>query len=183
MAGRPRQQASEALRKSEMPVRVFTAWGEAFMTRMPRWASLALLSCAACATSSPPEPDRMAGSVTAWEDAKFFSVQPDQPDGPELAVLWGDPRTGPSAMHIRLRKGPVPMHVHSSDYHLVVVQGTMKHWGPNETEDQVRPLGPGSYWFQPGNAAHAESCLSETCVAFAVWAGRLDGRPAETVRK
>jgi quercetin dioxygenase-like cupin family protein len=153
------------------------------MTGIARGASLAVLACAACATDSIREPGRPAGVVTAWEDAKFVAVVPGRPDSPEFAVLWGDPRTGPSAMHIRLRKGALPMHVHSSDYHLVVLQGTLKHWEPGETEDQARPLGPGSHWFQPGNVPHADSCLSETCVAYLVWSGPHDGRPAETAGK
>lgn len=39
-------------------------------------------------------------------------------------------------------------------------------------------LGPGSYWFQPGEAAHGDSCLGDTCTMFITWAGKRDGRLA-----
>jgi quercetin dioxygenase-like cupin family protein len=121
--------------------------------------------------------------VTAFEDAKFVAVVPGRPDSPEIAVLWGDPAAGPSAMFIRVKKGPLPMHTHSSDYHLLVVQGIVKHWSAEETEEDAKPLGPGSYWFQPGNEAHADSCLSDECLAYLVWSGKQDGRRAEPRRK
>ena len=66
-----------------------------------------------------------------------------------------------------------------ADYHLVLVRGTMKHWAAGETEDKAKPLGPGSYWFQPGGQAHADSCLSEECLMFVSWAGKRDARLAE----
>ena len=41
-----------------------------------------------------------------------------------------------------------------------------------------RPLGPGSFWYQPAEQAHADSCLSEQCVMFIQWAGPRDARRA-----
>ena len=141
-----------------------------------------LFVCGACANVTHDRtPSPMI--VVAYEDAKFIPVDPGRPDSPEIAVLWGDPRTGPSAMLIRLRKGPQPMHTHSSDYHLVVLQGVVKHWSADETESDAKPLGPGSYWFQPGNEAHADSCVSDVCVAHLVWSGKQDGQLAEPRRK
>ncbi len=117
-------------------------------------------------------------TVVAFEDARFVPVRPDRPEGPRIAVLWGDPGTGPSAMLLKLKKGPIPAHVHSNDYHLAVLQGTMKHWGEGETEATARPLGPGSYWFQPGNAIHWEACVTDECLLHIVWSGRQDARLA-----
>ena len=55
------------------------------------------------------------------QDAKFAPVDPTQPDGPQMAVLWGDPAKGPSAMLLKFKKGSNPLHIHNSDYHLVLV--------------------------------------------------------------
>ena len=134
-----------------------------------------------CACSSVPQyEDRPQPTVvTAFEDAKFVPVDPGRSDSPQIAVLWGEPSTGPSAMLIRVKKVTLPMHTHSSAYHLLVLQGASKHWNADQTETAVKPLGPGSYWFQPGNEPHADACLSDECVWYLVWAGKRDGKLAE----
>lgn len=114
--------------------------------------------------------------VVPFGEARFVPVRPELPNSPEIAVLSGDPTTGPSAMLMRLRSGPIPMHTHTNDYHLVVLQGTMKHWGPEETEATAEPLEPGSYWFQPGKQPHAELCLTDTCLLHIVWEGKQDAQ-------
>lgn len=148
-----------------------------------RTAFAALLVCAGCASVGVEKPRSHEMVVVAFEDAKFVPLTPGRAGSPEIAVLWGDPRTGPSAMFIRLGKGPVPMHTHSSDYHLVVLKGVVKHWSADETAEDVKPLGPGSYWFQPANVAHGDSCLTDECVAHLVWYGKHDGKPAEPRRR
>jgi quercetin dioxygenase-like cupin family protein len=76
------------------------------------------------------------------------------------------------------------MHLHSADYHLLVVEGTMKHWLRGASVADARSLGPGSYWFQPGGQVHADACLSESCLVFLVWSGQRDGKlaPPEPAR-
>ena len=140
---------------------------------------LALLTglCAGCAVVNPAPPERVM-VVTPFEEAVFVPVNPDLPEGPQLSVLWGDPATGPSAMLLRLKRGPIPLHTHSSDYHLVVLRGTMKHWGEGQLEAGAKPLGPGSYWFQPGDKVHGDSCLTDDCLVHVVWAGKRDGKLA-----
>ena len=118
--------------------------------------------------------------VVPLESATFVPVVAHLPDGPRMAVLWGDPNTGPSAVLLEMKKGAVPLHVHTADYHLVVIEGTMNHWGAGQTEADAKPLQPGSYWFQPGNLPHADSCLSDRCVMQVVWSARRDGKLAES---
>lgn len=138
-----------------------------------RAAVLLSVGISACATSEPaanaPEP-----VTVGYEDARFTLVSEAHPNGPQWAVLWGDPATGPSAMLLKLVPGPVPLHVHSSDYHLVVLSGSMKHWGEEETEEASPVLGPGSYWFQPGGRIHGDACLSDECLVHIVWQDKRD---------
>jgi hypothetical protein len=61
----------------------------------------------------------------------------------------------------------------------VVIKGTMKHWDKQHPEGEVKPMGPGGYWFQPGNEAHGDSCLSEECVMYVQWMGKRDTRAAQ----
>jgi quercetin dioxygenase-like cupin family protein len=127
--------------------------------------------------------DKKQVAKTPFQDAKFVPINPAQPDGPQLAVLWGDPEKGPSAMLLKFKKGGGPLHIHTSDYHLVVLQGTMSHWIKGEQESDAKPLGPGSYWFQPGNQAHGNSCLTDECVMFIKWEGKRDAKLAEEPKK
>jgi quercetin dioxygenase-like cupin family protein len=127
--------------------------------------------------------DKKKKVVTPFQDARFVPVDPTQPDGPQMAVLWGDPAKGPSAMLLKFKKGSNPLHLHTSDYHLVIVQGTMKRWVEGEQEASAKPLGPGSYGFQPGNQAHAGSCLTDECIMFVKWEGKRDSRLADTPKK
>ena len=116
--------------------------------------------------------------VVPIEDAVFVPVSPRLPDGPRIAILWGDPRTGPSAVLLEMKSGSVPLHVHTADYHLVVIEGLMKHWREDQSEATAGPLGPGSYWFQPGGQVHGDACLSEKCVMQIVWSGPRDAHLA-----
>jgi quercetin dioxygenase-like cupin family protein len=120
--------------------------------------------------------------VTPIEEARFVPIDPARPDGAQVSVLWGDPAQGPSAMYLRFKKGGGVLHRHTADYHLVVLQGTMKHWSGDQQEAQARPLGPGSFWFQPGQQAHADSCLTDECLMFVKWEGKRDGVAVDPAR-
>ncbi|WP_171091385.1 DUF4437 domain-containing protein [Usitatibacter rugosus] len=130
---------------------------------------------AGCASSSV-QPLGESMIVVPIEAAQFVPVDPASPNGTQVAVLSGDPTSGPSAMLMRLRKGGGTPHIHSSDYQLVVLQGTMKHLGKGQAAADGKPLNPGSYWFQPGGKTHADPCLTDECLLFIVWAGKRDGR-------
>jgi hypothetical protein len=119
-------------------------------------------------------------TTTAIEDAKFTPVSPQRPGGAQMAVLWGDPITGSSAMLLRMNKGAGAMHVHTADYHCVVLEGTMQHWGQGQSQSQAKLLQPGSHWYQPGNVAHSDACVTEQCLMYVQWAGPRDARLAET---
>lgn len=121
--------------------------------------------------------------VTPVEAAEFKLLNPARPDGPRIAVLRGDPDTGPSTMLMKFGKGEGRMHIHSSDYDLVVISGEMKHWTPAESAATAKVLRPGSYWYQPGNQPHVDSCLSEECLMYVQWQGKRDSRAAETDAK
>jgi quercetin dioxygenase-like cupin family protein len=134
---------------------------------------IAGLAVAALAATS----ERMI--VVPHNGAKFVPVDPADPASTRIAVLRGDPATGPSAMLMQFGKGTGRLHVHSSDYQLVVLEGTMKHWVTHQKEADTPPLERGSYWYQPGNEAHADSCLTESCLMFISWAGKRDSRRVE----
>ncbi len=137
-----------------------------------------LMAIALASTSSSPTGPATDRSlvVKAFDDVAFKPIIPSRPDGPQMGVLRGNPDVGPSDMLLKMPKGAGVMHTHTADYHLTIISGEMKHWDPSVSEAQVRPLGPGSYWFQPGGEAHADSCLSDECVMFIHWSGKRDGQ-------
>ena len=94
---------------------------------------------------------------------------------PQIAVLSGDPSATPISMLIRMKKGVLPMHAHSSGYQAIVVQGRMKHWQLSEDENGAAVLGPGSWWFQPGDEVHTDACIDEIeCIVYVHTDGKLD---------
>lgn len=118
--------------------------------------------------------------VTPFESAKFVPMDPARPHGAQIAVLWGDPGSGPSAALLKYPKSDSGrMHIHTADYHLVVLEGRAKHWAQGEQPASAPVLGPGSYWFQPGKQPHADACLSDQCVMFIKWSGKEDALAAE----
>ena len=117
--------------------------------------------------------------VVPREQARWVPIDSTRPNGAAMAVLWGEPTTGPSAFLLRLVKGAGRLHVHTSDYHLVVLEGTMTHWGMGVRQTDAPRLAPGSFWFQPGNEPHGDACLSEVCVMYVQFAGKRDGRLAD----
>jgi quercetin dioxygenase-like cupin family protein len=123
------------------------------------------------------------GIIAPIQDAKFAPADPANPNGPHVAVLTGDPAKGKSTVLLKLKKGSAPLHVHSSDYHATLIQGTTKHWEEGQEEKDAKTLGPGSYWFQPGKAVHGDACLTDECIIFISWAGKMDFKPAPAPKK
>jgi quercetin dioxygenase-like cupin family protein len=158
-----------------------------FFAKLERHCGMFLIVAMVCGlavlAASVHADDKKQMVVTPFQDAKFVPLDPKQPDGPQFAVLWGDPAKGPSAMMLKLKKTEGRLHIHTSDYHLTLLQGTMKHWAEGEKEADAKPLGPGSYWFQPGNQAHGDSCLTDECLMFVKWEGKRDARLAEAPKK
>ena len=134
-------------------------------------------TCTGCSLFAPAQPNRDPVTIS-YQEARFVPDNPRQPAGPRIAILWGDPATGPSAMLLELGKVSLPLHIHTADYHLLVVEGEVKHWSENDSEAGAKVLGPGSYWFQPGGKVHGDACLTDRCVVYIVWAGPRDGKLA-----
>ncbi|MDQ3301226.1 MAG: DUF4437 domain-containing protein, partial [Myxococcota bacterium] len=88
------------------------------------------------------------------KDLKWSALVPEAGDkGPMVAVVWGDPASGPSGAFIKSPAGMVsPAHSHSADYHGVVIKGTLMNYAADDKAP--KEMGPGSYWMQPGGGNH-----------------------------
>jgi len=100
--------------------------------------------------------------------------------GMKVAVLWGDPKTGPYAAVKRVPAGTVlGLHTHSQDQKTVMISGVMElSIGDGPRQDMTA----GSYAFIPGNVGHTAVCKAGAdCVYFEEQPGPSDlkkGSPA-----
>jgi hypothetical protein len=113
--------------------------------------------------------------------AKFAPNDPRNPDGPQSAILNGNPKTGPVSFLLKY-KGTAPMHSHTSDYQAVLISGSAAHWAEGK-DAEAKAGGPGTYWFQPGKQVHGDRCESAECVAFIYMPGGMDFIPAGPMKK
>jgi quercetin dioxygenase-like cupin family protein len=118
--------------------------------------------------------------VVPFESLKFSKKEPGNP---QISAVRGNPEKEGSSIIMKMGRGAFPMHTHTSDYELVVIKGTMKHWGANQTQAQAAEMKPGSYWYQPANEAHGDSCESAQCVWFIPFKGPRDFAAAEQKKK
>jgi len=119
-------------------------------------------------------------TLTERKKMKFKPMDPKQPKGPKLAVVYGNPKTGPVGFVIEMPAGAnAGLHSHTSDYHALVLDGAPAHWLPHET-DEGKVAEVGTYWFQPGGYDHGDRCTSTTpCHAFVYMDKALDFKPAQ----
>ena len=118
--------------------------------------------------------------VVPYESLNFSKKEPGNP---QIAPVRGNPEKEGSSIIMKMGRGAFPMHTHTSDYELVVIKGTMKHWGANQTQAQAAEMKPGSYWYQPAKEAHGDSCESDECVWFITFKGPRDFAAAEQKKK
>jgi quercetin dioxygenase-like cupin family protein len=118
--------------------------------------------------------------VQTFESLKFSKKEPGNP---QIAPVRGNPEKEGSSIIMKMGRGAFPLHTHTSDYQLVVIKGTMKHWGANQTQSQAVNMTPGSYWYQPASEVHGDSCESDQCVWYITFKGPRDFALAEAAKK
>ena len=96
-----------------------------------------------------------AKTVTAYENLPFAPLAEGSPV--DIAVLWGNPETGPAAVMVRFPEGyQEPWHNHTSTYHSVLIKGVFQTKSKDANVAESEVFGPGSYAVQPGGAVHTE---------------------------
>ncbi|GJM15034.1 MAG: hypothetical protein DHS20C13_03610 [Thermodesulfobacteriota bacterium] len=98
-------------------------------------------------------------------------------NSPMAATLWGD-RTGsgPSGFLLKLVDGfKSPPHIHTANYHGVVIKGTVHNAEPDAKEVY---LPAGSFWTQPDGGVHITAAKGSS-LAYIEFEGALDVLPAE----
>ena len=117
--------------------------------------------------------------ITAYDELPFISLAEGSPV--EIAVLWGNPETGPAAVMVRFPEGyQEPWHFHSSTYHSVLIKGEFQSRNQSAEKPGMEVYGPGSYAVQPGGAVHSEvNAGTGDLVALVYFDGPVDFIPDE----
>lgn len=113
-------------------------------------------------------------SITAYADLPFAPIAEGSPV--EIAVLWGNPETGPAAVLVRFPEGyQEPWHCHTSTYHAVLIKGAFQTRSQDTEVTVSEVYGPGAYAVQPGGATHSEvNAGPGELVAFVYFDGPVD---------
>ena len=112
-------------------------------------------------------------------DLKWTPLVPELGDkGPQLSVVFGDLKKGPVGLLLKQPAGARPgPHTHTSDYWAVVVTGQLQDFEPGMAAG-AKKLASGSWWMQPGKAAHDNHCVEGSeCVIFAYFPRGFDFAP------
>jgi len=94
-------------------------------------------------------------------------LNPKQPKGIQIAVLYGDPsKPGPLGLRLKIPAGlEIGSHSHSSTEYITVVSGKAKvSWGVKADVMGGDDLGPGSFFWMKKGDHHDLKALEETVV-------------------
>ena len=129
----------------------------------------------------PPPPRKVMKSMTPTELA-WTPLMPEAGEkGPMVAALWGDMQNEANGFFIKLPAGDKGMlHTHANGYHGVGISAS----SAGQDGGKVHAVAQGSYWFEPGGAAHTNACPGKKpCIAFVHFNdGKFDFAPAKPVK-
>jgi quercetin dioxygenase-like cupin family protein len=120
------------------------------------------------AAKAPAAPKLGKDAVyTAAADLQWSPMDPSHPDGPQLAVASGNPKTGPASVYMKFPAGfDSGWHTHKNWYVATVVKGTLTAQGQGDAAAKELPAG--SYFSEPGGKNHKNTCLAGSeCILFA----------------
>jgi len=102
----------------------------------------------------------------------------DVPDakGVQQAVVWGNAQKGAHGSFAKFAAGTeVPLHTHTAGSRSVVISGTVLEGLEGQ---KSKDLGPGSYFFIPGDVKHTTGCKAGAdCIIYTDWLGAFDLKP------
>lgn len=114
--------------------------------------------------------------ATFTVDLDWRSVEPTNPTSPQMAALWGDPKTGPYGALLRVPAGfESPIHHHSRDERVVMILGTSLHWTADGSRDWAPAMTSGDSMVMPAGIDHVSAAApGEDCLEFITQDGPFD---------
>jgi quercetin dioxygenase-like cupin family protein len=105
--------------------------------------------------------------VTTADKMVWGLLNPKQPEGIQVAVLYGDPsKPGPFGLRLKIPANlEIGSHSHSGTEYITVVSGKAKvSWGIKADVMSGDDLGPGSFFWMKSGDHHDLKALEETIV-------------------
>ena len=105
--------------------------------------------------------------VTSADKMAWGLMDPKQPKGIQIAVLYGDPtKPGPFGLRLKIPANlEIGSHSHSGTEYITVVSGKAKvSWGIKADVMNGDDLGPGSFFWMKSGEHHDLKALEETIV-------------------
>jgi quercetin dioxygenase-like cupin family protein len=105
--------------------------------------------------------------VTSADKMAWGLLDPKQPNGIQVAVLYGDPsKSGPFGLRLKIPASlEIGSHSHSSAEYITVVSGKAKvSWGIKADVMGGDDIGPGSFFWMKSGDHHDLKALEETIV-------------------
>ena len=121
-----------------------------------------------------PAANKARAVLRAASEFKWVDV-PDA-KGVQQAVVRGNAQKGPHASFAKFPAGTeIPLHTHTATSRSVVISGTMLEGLEGQ---EPKELGPGSYFFIPGDVKHTTACKAGAeCVIYTEWSDAFDLKP------
>jgi mannose-6-phosphate isomerase-like protein (cupin superfamily) len=129
-------------------------------------AAAVLLASPLAATLAARAGDMTHGVISA-DKMTWGLMDPKQPAGIQLAVLYGDPsKPGPFGLRLKIPANlEIGSHSHSNTEYITVVSGKAKlSWGVKADVMGGDDLGPGSFFWMKAGDHHDLKALEETVV-------------------
>jgi quercetin dioxygenase-like cupin family protein len=105
--------------------------------------------------------------VTSADKMAWGLLDPKQPNGIQVTVLYGDPsKSGPFGLRLKIPANlEIGSHSHSSTEYITVVSGKAKvSWGIKADVMGGDDIGPGSFFWMKSGDHHDLKALEETIV-------------------
>ena len=136
--------------------------------------SLAVLLGAQAEKAAKPAAAKKA-VLRAASEMKWVDIP--EAKGAQQAVVSGNPQKGAHSSFAKFAGGTeLPLHTHTAGSRSVVIAGTMLEGLEGQ---QPKELGPGSYFYIPGELKHTTACKAGAdCIIYTDWQGAFDMKPA-----
>jgi quercetin dioxygenase-like cupin family protein len=130
-------------------------------------ALCALTSLVFLAPARTAVADGMKHGVVSSDTLAWGLFDPSQPQGLQIAVLYGDPsKPGPFAVRLKIPAGlEIGSHTHTNAEFVTIVSGNAKvSWGIKADVMAGDDLVPGSFFWMSGGDHHDLKAIDETVV-------------------
>ena len=148
------------------------------MKRLSLYFVLALVGLIFIGATEASAQKKMKKEAVLWaaENVKWEQLK-GAPPGVMTAKLWGDQNKGAYGALTKFPAGYMaPLHYHTNDIKLVVIQGAYTYNG--------KKYGTGSYLFIPGGDKHVSGGVDDSeSIFFIEQPGKFDLKPVEPPKK